>query len=103
MKTPRKTWLWCAGWLVAVALFPAPLLAQTASNTLQPAQTHRDGQHDFDFNFGTWHTHIKRLQHPLSGSSDWTDMQGTVTVRKIWNGKGSLEEIEASGPDGRFE
>ena len=28
----------------------------------------RDGQHDFDFDFGTWKTHSSRLLHPLSGS-----------------------------------
>ena len=25
------------------------------------------GEHDFDFEFGTWKTHISRLVHPLSG------------------------------------
>ena len=30
------------------------------------AQQLRDGQHDFDFHFGTWHTHIRLLVHPLT-------------------------------------
>lgn len=63
----------------------------------------RDGQHDFDFNVGVWHTHIRRLQHPLSGANDWMELRGTVTVRTIWNGKAQVEEIEADGPAGRFE
>lgn len=103
MKTLRMTLLCCVSWLMAAAPCPAPLLAQTAPNTTQLAPVHRDGQHDFDFNFGTWHTHIKRLQHPLSGAHDWTELEGTVTVHKVWSGKGSVEEIEASGPNGRFE
>ena len=50
-----------------------------------PAQeAQHDGQHDFDFNLGTWHTHIKRLEHPLTGSTSWVEMQGTVVVRKVW-------------------
>jgi len=62
-----------------------------------------DGQHDFDFNFGKWRTHIRRLDHPLSGSASWTKMEGTVTVRKVWDGKAQLEEIEADGPNGHWQ
>ena len=68
-----------------------------------PAVSPRDGQHDFDFNFGGWNTHIRRLQHPLSGSNDWTEMNGTVVVNKIWGGKAQIEEIEADGSAGHFE
>src|SRR5258708_19975569 len=28
----------------------------------------RDGQHGFDFSYGTWKTHINRLHHPLPRS-----------------------------------
>jgi BNR/Asp-box repeat len=58
-----------------------------------------DGAHDFDFNFGSWHTHIRRLLHPLRGSNVWATYDGTVTVRKVWGGAASVEEIEANGPD----
>jgi hypothetical protein len=79
--------------------------------TIQPFKSHaqqgsnpgnRDGQHDFDFNFGTWRTHIQRLKSPLSGSNTWTKMEGTVTVLKIWGGLGQVEDIEADGPDGHW-
>jgi hypothetical protein len=64
----------------------------------------RDGQHDFDFNIGTWKTHIRRLQHPLSGSTSWYEIDGTVSVRKIWDGRANLEEIDAALPSGgRFQ
>lgn len=63
----------------------------------------RDGQHDFDFNIGTWRTHITRLQHPLSGSTAWINLEGTVTVRKVWDGRAQLEEIQADGPNGHWE
>jgi hypothetical protein len=62
-----------------------------------------DGQHDFDFNIGVWHTHIRRLKSPLSGTSDWMELNGTVTVRKVWSGKAQLEEIEADGAGVHFE
>ena len=76
--------------------------AGTPATGAGDAGAFRDGQHDFDFNFGVWRTHIQRLQHPLSGSSDWTKMEGTVTVRKVWGGEGQLEEIEADGTAGHW-
>src|ERR1700722_10723836 len=66
-------------------------------------QAARDGQHDFDFALGNWKTHISRLQHPLTGSTTWFQMNGTKTVKKVWDGRAQLEEIEADGPTGHFE
>jgi len=40
------------------------------------------GEHDFDFEFGTWKTHIARLVHPLSGSTTWVEYDGTSVVRQ---------------------
>lgn len=75
---------------------------------LQPFQTfaqtnQRDGQHDFDFEIGTWKTHLKRLVRPLTGSTTWVEYEGTTVVRKVWNGRANLVELKASGPAGSFE
>jgi hypothetical protein len=85
----------------ALVLALQPLGGSAATAPIAGPQ--RDGQHDFDFNLGGWKTHIRRLQHPLSGSSDWTELNGTVVINKIWDGKAQIEEIEADGPDGHFE
>jgi hypothetical protein len=79
--------------------FPSSALSEPAA---LPADA-RDGQHDFDFNFGTWKTHIKRILDPLAGSSKSIELNGTVTVRKIWDGRAQLEEIEADGPNGHWQ
>jgi hypothetical protein len=63
----------------------------------------RNGAHDFDFNFGTWHTHIRRQTKALTGTSEFIELDGTVTVRKVWDGRAQLEEIEADGPNGHWE
>jgi hypothetical protein len=63
----------------------------------------RDGQHDFDFNVGVWRTHIKRILDPFASTSESVELNGTVTVRKVWDGKEELEEIEADGPKGHWE
>ncbi len=70
----------------------------------QPAKiTVRDGQHDFDFDFGTWKTHSSRLLHPLTGSTSWVDMDGTTVVSKVWGGRANLAEFKADGPAGHLE
>lgn len=63
----------------------------------------RDGQHDFDFNFGTWKTHVSRLVHPLTGSTTWAEYDGVSVIRKVWNGRASLFELEVEGPAGHIE
>jgi hypothetical protein len=84
-----------------------PVTVHAEAPTATPASplpnVPRDGQHDFDFNIGTWKTHIRRRLHPLSGSDDWVELDGTVTVRKFWDGRAQLEEIEADGSTGHFE
>src|SRR6266850_4621500 len=99
---PREEWLSCTGFgrprlhdMKAIALTICALVAVPALA--------RDGQHDFDFEIGTWKTHVRRLVHPLTGSKTWVEMDGTTVVRKVWNGRGNLVELEADGPAGHFE
>ena len=63
----------------------------------------KDGQRDFDFQLGTWKTHVKRLRKPLSGSTDWVEYDGISVVRKVWDGRASLIELKVEGPAGRIE
>ena len=92
---------------LVVILQPLEELAQQNSKASsarpQPALTDRDGRHDFDFEFGTWRTHLWRLQQPLSGSNTWVEYEGTTVVRKVWNGRANLVELEVDGPAGHIE
>lgn len=69
----------------------------------QPASTKRDGKLDFDFHIGTWKTQLKRRLRPLTGSTTWVDYEGTTTVRKVWNGRANLVELNVDGAAGRIE
>lgn len=107
MKTPKHA---RTGFLVialVVLMQPALSLAQSEKSaaTAAPQDTTatRDGQHDFDFEIGTWKTHLKRRLHPLTGSTTWVEMEGTSVVRKVWNGRANLLQLEADGPSGHFE
>jgi hypothetical protein len=81
--------------LIGIAILGVAAAAQ--------AQSPHEGQHDFDFNVGTWKTHIKRIQDPFSAPGQFIELNGTVTVRKVWDGRAQLEEIEADGPNGHWE
>lgn len=66
-------------------------------------EAQHDGQHDLDFNIGSWSAHFKLRRTSPTGLSAWVELNGTAVVRKIWSGRAQLEEIEAEGPSGRFE
>ncbi|MFC5741771.1 hypothetical protein [Dyella tabacisoli] len=102
---PIRTYLLLC--LLAAGLYPLAGFAEETSNASasspQQAPAARDGQHDFDFNIGTWKTHISRLQHPLTGSTTWVDYEGTHIVRKVWDGRANIGELEIDGPGGHIE
>jgi hypothetical protein len=79
------------------------IFAQT--NPKADTQTTRqsDGQKDFDFEIGTWKTHLKRLTAPLSGSSTWAEYEGTTVVKKVWDGRANLLELDVKGAAGHIE
>jgi hypothetical protein len=87
---------------VACILIYASCARGADSAPTQAAVTH-DGAHDFDFDFGVWHTEITRRLHPLSDSTESMKLSGTVTIRKVWGGRAQLEEIEADGPKGHWQ
>ena len=80
-----------------------PSLAQTPTNAAASQSTLRDGQLDFDWQLGSWKIHMQRLQHPLTGSTNWTELDGNVVVRKVWDGRANLAEIVTNGPSGHLE
>jgi hypothetical protein len=80
--------------LLVGCLLPISVLAQAAASAQPPSSELRDGQHDFDLNIGTWKTHTRILLHPLTGSNDWVEVNETVHIRKVWDGRAQLEEIE---------
>jgi hypothetical protein len=77
--------------------------AEPATTSLQPASAEQSGQHDFDFEIGTWKVHESRLLHPLSGSTKWVEFEGTSVARKVWNGRADLLELASDAPTGHSE
>ncbi len=104
LKQLRNYFLLCS---LVVGLQTQQGFAQSKSSesktNAQQTVKQRDGQKDFDFEIGTWKTHLKRLLNPLSGSTKWVEYEGTTVVRKVWNGRANLVELVVDGPAGHFE
>lgn len=99
MITPKSLRTLLLILIVTAVLQPIQGLAQKNADTSKT----RSGQHDFDFEIGKWKTQLKRLVNPLTNSATWVEYEGTSTVRKVWNGKANLVELDVEGPSGRIE
>jgi hypothetical protein len=93
--------------ILIAALQPLQGVAQQSSGKAgtspQTVPAKRDGQRDFDFEIGTWKTRLSRRLRPLTGSNTWVEYEGTTIVRKVWNGRANLVELEVEGAAGRIE
>ncbi len=97
---PVRAFLMVCG--LVVVLQPLRGLARqnpAAQASVQSATEH-DGQHDFDFEIGSWKIHLKRLDHRLVGSTTWVEFDGTSVTRKVWDGRANLEEFETDSSAG---
>jgi hypothetical protein len=92
---------------LALSLPCARVAAQAApgapGSNARPIASDTSGQHDFDFEFGVWKVHIRRLVRPLTGSTTWVEYDGTSVVRPVWDGRANLGELDVLGPAGRLQ
>jgi hypothetical protein len=106
MNIPRSIYWLALTAPVSVSGGPCDSLLCCTKQLVEPAtipKVRTDGQHDFDFELGTWKTHLKRLMHPLTGSTKWVEYDGTTVVRPVWNGRANLVELEVDGAKGHIE
>ena len=86
----------------AITIAAGPLAAQETGGPAESTAV-RDGRRDFDWEIGSWRTHLRRLRSPLSGSAEWVEYHGTSEVRAILGGRANLVELSVEGPAGRIE
>jgi len=101
MKLSRRLGTCLLLGMLACLFHPLPGFSQ-ATPTAPPANTQRDGRHDFDWDLGTWKTHQRRLLRPLTGSTTWVEYTGTDVVQKIWDGA-NMGIVKADGSAGHLE
>ena len=86
--------------MVLIALSLTTAMAQSPYAETKPQL---DGQHDFDFELGSWKIHLKRRLNPLTGSNNWVEFDGTSVTHKVWDGRAQIEEFETDGAGGHIE
>ncbi len=89
----RQRWTFAIILLGFTCTFAIPATAQTDTRTA----AQRDGQDDFDFEIGTWKTHVSRRVKPLSGSTIWVEYDGTSVVRELFGGRANTVELSIDG------
>lgn len=89
--------------LVILASLILNVLPATAADVNKPVQAApHAGQHDFDWEIGTWDTQLKRLRDPLSGKTDWVEYAGTSVVKAVMGKRANLVELDVRGPAGHI-
>ena len=106
MTLIRRICMYSLPGVLVLLSYSRPVVAQANASDAKAqsaAVEQRDGQHDFDFELGTWKIHLKKLVHPLSGSNTWVEFDGDSVTRKVWDGRAQLEQFETDGSAGHIE
>jgi hypothetical protein len=72
-------------------------MSQSNQNPLAKA-----GGTDFDFLFGTWRVHHRKLKHRLAGATDWIEFEGEVVCRPVLGGLGNVDDNLLADPSGAY-
>jgi hypothetical protein len=101
MLCQKRTQQW---FLLAILTVSWTFMPHAQAEThVAPTTAMRDGQHDFDFELGTWKIHLKRRLHPLTGSNTWVEFDGISSTQKVWDGRADIEQFETDGKAGHIE
>lgn len=99
IDTERRTLI--AGALAMAAMYVLPTSPARAAET--PPATHQgtrmsnsaphEPARDFDFYFGRWNVHNRRLKERLTGSTEWEEFDAQQSCRPILGGMGNEDEF----------
>lgn len=85
---------------LGVVSVPAGTLRAQAAAPVAASGTD-SGQHGFDFLMGSrWKVHLKRLLHPLTGSTTWVELDGWSQTHPLWDGRANVDEFVTRSGDG---
>jgi hypothetical protein len=79
-------------------------IAANAAQSISPSSSQRDGQRDFDWEFGAWGTSVRVLRNPLTGAPpNWVVYEGTSIVKPLMDGKANFVELSVKNASGAIE
>jgi hypothetical protein len=99
---------WDVNWISDMVRIPdgvaaAALAARARGAAPPPASAGHDGQHDFDPLLGSWKYRLMRRTHPLTGSTEWVELDGRGVCYPLWNGRAQLDTLNVAGSGVRIE
>lgn len=65
--------------------------------------TGNSGISDFDFLFGSWRVHHRRLKERLTDCTEWVAFEGTCVSRPLMGGQGNVEDNVLHLPEGTYQ
>ena len=60
------------------------------------------GLHDFDFLFGRWKVHHRKLKHRLVNSHEWMEFEGTLFCQPLMGGYANVDDTVFEVPGGTY-
>lgn len=88
----------------AICVTPTIIPASALTSPASAQASSRDGQHDFDWEMGSWATNVRVLRNPLSGAPpDWAEFRGTSIVKPILGGRANSVELSVKNDKGTIE
>lgn len=60
------------------------------------------GLHDFDFLFGRWQVHHRKLKKRLIDDHDWVEFEGTLISQPLMGGYANVDDDVFDAPDGAY-
>ncbi|MGD0144350.1 MAG: DUF1579 domain-containing protein [Rhizomicrobium sp.] len=58
--------------------------------------------HDFDFFFGSWRVHHRRLKERLAQCDHWEEFAGSTTAQPLLGGLGNVDDTTLELPGGTY-
>ena len=90
--------------LMGLGLAIAPMGFTPAVSAPPESIAQKDGQHDFDWEIGTWTTKVRVRRNPISGEAPaWVEYQGMSAVKPVSDGRANLVELSVAGSKGKIE
>lgn len=86
--------------IAMTALVPPAFASQDTPRPLDKPDM--SGLHDFDFLVGDWRVHSHKLKEPLSGHQDWIEFGGTVSSRRLMEGRANVDDTMFNMPGGIY-
>jgi hypothetical protein len=73
-----------------------------ANSSTETRIMERSARNDFDFLFGRWRVHHRRLRERLAGCKEWEEFDGTSVAQPVLGGLGNIDDNVLELPAGKY-